>query len=292
MQFGPPPQHLESRDSTRARTRSATTPSQVSKHISTKARDEESKSRADKEAKMQFSTRPAATQFLIPVLRLRNQKKLSKVAIKRALAPHSSRRSFFKARRHPSQLRDGGLAHPTQFPASKRKNGTADIASKECIKVMRTCRFAKREPRKVKVETRSEKKVIQNQYSHGKERIEKSADRGRQAILMPQPHPIPHQVRITTPCRLVVLESYTLSSSLEHSLESSLYPHLAPPQSSFTRSPLRVMPYRSHVQQLLPLDTLLGDEEFVLRDVSDGTSEPRSLSESKYEDPLERDEML
>lgn len=52
------------------------------------------------------------------------------------------------------------------------------------------------------------------------------------------------------------------------------------------------MPYRSHVQQLLPLDTLLGDEEFVLREVSDGTSEPRSLSESKYEDPLERDETL
>lgn len=47
------------------------------------------------------------------------------------------------------------------------------------------------------------------------------------------------------------------------------------------------------MQQLLPLLTLLGDEEFVLRDVSDGTSDPRSLSLSKYEEPdEERDEML
>jgi len=94
-----------------------------------------------------------------------------------------------------------------------------------------------------------------------------------------------HQVRITTPCLLVVLASYARSSSLEHSLESSENPHLAPPQSSFTRSPARVMPYRSHVQQLeaLPLDKELGDELLDERDVRDGTSEPRSLSESKYE---------
>lgn len=41
------------------------------------------------------------------------------------------------------------------------------------------------------------------------------------------------------------------------------------------------MPYLSHVQQLLPLDTLDGDDEFVDRDVKDGTSE--SLSESNSE---------
>lgn len=41
------------------------------------------------------------------------------------------------------------------------------------------------------------------------------------------------------------------------------------------------MPYRSHVQQLLPELTLDGDDELVLRDVKDGTSE--SSSESTYE---------
>jgi len=41
------------------------------------------------------------------------------------------------------------------------------------------------------------------------------------------------------------------------------------------------MPYRSHVQQLLPELTLEGDDEFVDRDVKDGTSE--SLSESNSE---------
>lgn len=43
------------------------------------------------------------------------------------------------------------------------------------------------------------------------------------------------------------------------------------------------MPYRSQVQQelMLPLDTELGDELLVDRDVSDGTSESTSLS--KYE---------
>lgn len=90
---------------------------------------------------------------------------------------------------------------------------------------------------------------------------------------------------MTTPCLRVVLASYARSSSLEHSLESSEKPHLAPPQSSLTRSPARVMPYRSHVQQLetLPLDTELGDELLDEREVSDGTDESRSLSESKYE---------
>jgi len=71
------------------------------------------------------------------------------------------------------------------------------------------------------------------------------------------------------------------SSSEEHADESSLYPQRAPPQSSFTLSPERVMPYRSHVQQLLPELTLEGDDEFVDRDVKDGTSE--SLSESNSE---------
>lgn len=45
------------------------------------------------------------------------------------------------------------------------------------------------------------------------------------------------------------------------------------------------MPYRSHVQQLLPELTLEGDELLVERDVSDGTSE--SLSESMYESSSE-----
>lgn len=48
------------------------------------------------------------------------------------------------------------------------------------------------------------------------------------------------------------------------------------------------MPYRSHVQQLLPELTLDGDDEFVDRDVRDGTSE--SSSESKYESSEEVDE--
>jgi hypothetical protein len=92
-------------------------------------------------------------------------------------------------------------------------------------------------------------------------------------------------VRMTTPCRRVVLASYSInaSSSLEHSDESSLYPHLAPPQSSLTLSPDRVMPYRSHVQQLLLELTLDGDELLVERDVRDGTLEPESESESMYE---------
>lgn len=42
------------------------------------------------------------------------------------------------------------------------------------------------------------------------------------------------------------------------------------------------MPYRSHVQQLLPEEILDGDDEFVERDVRDGTSEPES-SESNSE---------
>lgn len=47
------------------------------------------------------------------------------------------------------------------------------------------------------------------------------------------------------------------------------------------------MPYRSHVQQLLPELTLDGDDEFVDRDVRDGTSE--SLSESNSESSSEID---
>jgi hypothetical protein len=46
------------------------------------------------------------------------------------------------------------------------------------------------------------------------------------------------------------------------------------------------MPYRSHVQQLLPLDTLDGEEEFVDRDVSDGTSESASESNSESSSSL------
>lgn len=83
---------------------------------------------------------------------------------------------------------------------------------------------------------------------------------------------------MTTPCLRVVFSAYTYSSSDEHSDESSLYPHLAPPQSSFTRSPARVIPYRSHVQQLLRELTLLGDDELVDREVRDGTSESSSES--------------
>lgn len=94
-------------------------------------------------------------------------------------------------------------------------------------------------------------------------------------------------MRITTPCLRVWFFSYVYSSSDEHSDDSSLYPQRAPPQSSFTLSPVRVMPYRSHVQQLLPELTLDGDDELVDRDVSDGTSE--SSSESKYEPSSEMD---
>jgi len=93
-------------------------------------------------------------------------------------------------------------------------------------------------------------------------------------------------VRITTPCRRVVFSSYRYSSSEEHSDESSLYPHRAPPQSSFTLFPSRVMPYRSQVQQLLLELTLDGLDEFVDRDVSDGTSEPLSEYESSDSDIL------
>lgn len=85
----------------------------------------------------------------------------------------------------------------------------------------------------------------------------------------------------------MVFASYSCrySSSDEHSLESSLYPQRAPPQSSLTLSPDRVMPYRSHVQHVLPDETLDGDELFVERDVRDGTSE--SLSESMYDEPVD-----
>jgi hypothetical protein len=41
-----------------------------------------------------------------------------------------------------------------------------------------------------------------------------------------------------------------------------------------------VIPYRSHVQHELPLEILLGDEELVEREVSDGTSDPESESKS------------
>jgi hypothetical protein len=96
-------------------------------------------------------------------------------------------------------------------------------------------------------------------------------------------------VRTTMPWRRVVLASYSSasSSSEEQSDESSLYPHRAPPQSSLTRSPERVIPYRSHVQQLLPELTLDGEELLVERDVSDGTD---SLSESIYESSSDNDE--
>jgi len=50
------------------------------------------------------------------------------------------------------------------------------------------------------------------------------------------------------------------------------------------------MPYRSHVQQLLPEEILEGDDELVDRDVSDGTSEPESsLSNSESDSSSEMD---
>ena len=52
-------------------------------------------------------------------------------------------------------------------------------------------------------------------------------------------------------------------SSEEHSEVSEPYPHRSPPQSSLTRSPLRVIPYRWQVQRLLSkserLEALLGE---------------------------------
>lgn len=73
--------------------------------------------------------------------------------------------------------------------------------------------------------------------------------------------------RRVAPCR------YSSSLSLEQLLPSSLLPHRAPPQSSLTRSPSRVMPYRSQVQQLLALLSELGVLDELLRLlVRDGTS--------------------
>lgn len=77
------------------------------------------------------------------------------------------------------------------------------------------------------------------------------------------------------------------SLSLLQLLLSSLYPHLAPPQSSLTRLPARVMPYRSHVQHELRLLTELapGELELLLRLLSDGTAELRSECESLLSSP-------
>jgi hypothetical protein len=83
---------------------------------------------------------------------------------------------------------------------------------------------------------------------------------------------------MTTPWRRVVFSSYTYSSSEEQSDESSEYPHRAPPQSSLTRSPARVIPYLSQVQHELPELTLDGLELLVERLVSEGTSELSSES--------------
>jgi len=93
----------------------------------------------------------------------------------------------------------------------------------------------------------------------------------------------------------VVLASYWYSSSDEHSDESSEYPHLAPPQSSFTLSPERVIPNLSHVQHELPELTLDGLELLVERDVSEGTllessesySDSDSSSEMDVTEPVE-----
>jgi hypothetical protein len=48
--------------------------------------------------------------------------------------------------------------------------------------------------------------------------------------------------------------------SLLHSLLLPLYPHLDPPQSSFTRCPLLVIPNRSHRQTELTLLNELGED--------------------------------
>lgn len=92
---------------------------------------------------------------------------------------------------------------------------------------------------------------------------------------------------MTTPWRRVVLASYWCSSSDEHSEESSEYPQRAPPQSSFTLSPVRVIPKRSQVQHELPELTLDGLELLVDREVKDGTSEDSSESYSDSSSDME-----
>ena len=74
---------------------------------------------------------------------------------------------------------------------------------------------------------------------------------------------------------------YSPSLSLEHSLPRSLYPQRLPPQSSLILLPERVMPYRSHEHpDDAPLLTLLGELLLLLRELSDGTLELQSLSDS------------
>jgi hypothetical protein len=65
---------------------------------------------------------------------------------------------------------------------------------------------------------------------------------------LPQKSEMPHHRLTTTPWRRELAGIYSSSPEEQQELESSLYPHLEPPQSSLTRSPARVMPYRSHVQ--------------------------------------------
>jgi CMP-N-acetylneuraminic acid synthetase len=57
-------------------------------------------------------------------------------------------------------------------------------------------------------------------------------------------------LRMTTPLRRELAEMTLASSSSEEQQESvsSSYPQRDPPQSSLTRSPERVIPYRSHEQ--------------------------------------------
>jgi len=66
-----------------------------------------------------------------------------------------------------------------------------------------------------------------------------SSHKGKQVIYL----------RMTTPLRRELAETYLSSSSEEqHESVESSYPQREPPQSSLTRSPERVMPYRSQEQ--------------------------------------------
>jgi len=64
------------------------------------------------------------------------------------------------------------------------------------------------------------------------------------------------------------------SSEDEQQDSSSEYPHRDPPQSSLTRSPARVIPYRSHEQ----------DERLDRSETEDKVESDRELSEEPTED--------
>ena len=92
------------------------------------------------------------------------------------------------------------------------------------------------------------------------------------------------QRRTTIPCLLACRYRACAAislSSLEHSLpDSSDDPHNLPPQSSLTRVPSRLMPYRSHEQTEVALD---GEDEPLDRELAD--LEPSERREGTLPEP-------